>query len=91
MTDTKRIIRIPRELMQLAIRGYQKTVSPDHGLFRARYPHGFCRYYPSCSQYAHDAIGRYGAIKGSLLGIWRIMRCNPWSESRIDHVTENIS
>jgi hypothetical protein len=45
-----------------------------------------CRYWPSCSEYASQAIQRHGVLKGGLLGVWRIMRCNPWSKGGIDPV-----
>ncbi|MCR4924936.1 MAG: membrane protein insertion efficiency factor YidD [Clostridiales bacterium] len=51
------------------IRFYQKHISP---LFPAR-----CRYYPTCSNYALEAIERFGVFKGSLLALWRLLRCNP--------------
>lgn len=43
-----------------------------------------CKYYPSCSEYTKQAILRYGAIKGSIIGIWRIIRCNPFSKGGYD-------
>ena len=45
-----------------------------------------CKYVPTCSQYALEAIERYGAAKGSLLAIWRILRCNPFSRGGHDPV-----
>ena len=44
-----------------------------------------CKYFPSCSQYAIDAINEYGFI-GLAMGAWRIMRCNPWSHGGVDYV-----
>jgi putative membrane protein insertion efficiency factor len=44
-----------------------------------------CKYYPSCSNYAATAIRRYG-FKGLLMSIWRVLRCNPWSEGGLDYV-----
>jgi uncharacterized protein len=79
------------KVLQLVIRLYQKTLSPDHGWLRGRYPYGYCRYYPSCSQYAYDAIGRHGAAKGAGLAFWRVLRCNPWGQSRVDTVPNNNS
>ena len=43
-----------------------------------------CKYYPSCSEYTKQAINKYGALKGSALGIWRIIRCNPFSKGGYD-------
>jgi putative membrane protein insertion efficiency factor len=43
-----------------------------------------CKYHPSCSQYALDAIGKYGLIRGSLRTGWRLLRCNPWSNGGVD-------
>ena len=44
-----------------------------------------CKYFPSCSQYAIDAIHEFG-LKGVGLGLWRILRCNPWSHGGVDYV-----
>lgn len=73
-----------KRLLQLFIEIYQHTLSPDHSFWRDLFPGGFCRYTPSCSAYTHAAIGKYGAIKGSLMGLWRILRCNPWSKGGLD-------
>jgi putative membrane protein insertion efficiency factor len=48
-----------------------------------------CKYYPSCSNYAITAVGRYG-VKGFAMAIWRIARCNPWSQGGADYVDENL-
>ena len=45
-----------------------------------------CKYIPTCSQYAIEAIERYGALKGGLLAVWRIIRCNPFSKGGFDPV-----
>jgi len=75
---------LPRNIGCLLIRGYQKTFSPDHGVYRIFFPHGFCRYTPSCSEYTYLAIKKYGLIWGSIKGLWRILRCNPCSKGGID-------
>ena len=62
------------------LRGYQRWISP---LLGAR-----CRYYPSCSEYAVQAIGRYGILRGSVLAAWRLLRCNPFSHGGYDPVSE---
>ena len=61
-----------------AIKGYQIYISPRHP--------ACCRFSPTCSQYAVEAIEKYGAIKGSLLAAWRIIRCNPFSSGGYDPV-----
>lgn len=65
---------------------YQKTLSFDHSPLKIFYPHGFCRFYPTCSQYGKDAINKYGVIRGGVLTIWRIIRCNPWNKGGHDPV-----
>lgn len=45
-----------------------------------------CRFYPTCSQYAIEAIEKYGAIKGGIMAVWRILRCNPFSSGGYDPV-----
>ena len=45
-----------------------------------------CKYYPTCSQYALEAVEKYGALKGGLLAVWRILRCNPFSKGGYDPV-----
>jgi putative membrane protein insertion efficiency factor len=52
---------------------------------------GQCRFYPTCSRYAEDAIRRRGAIKGTALAVWRILRCNPFGAGGIDHIREDVS
>ena len=47
-----------------------------------------CKYHPSCSQYALDALRRYGLVRGTLLAGWRILRCNPWSHGGVDRVED---
>jgi putative membrane protein insertion efficiency factor len=60
------------------IRGYQKLISP--ALPRS------CKYYPSCSQYAVDALTQYGTARGLVLAAWRLLRCNPLSYGGYDPV-----
>lgn len=75
-----------RYLVLGVIRLYQRTLSPDHGLFKALYSRGFCRYNPSCSQYAYEAILHYGVIRGGFKALYRILRCQPWSKGGNDPV-----
>ena len=47
-------------------------------------PEGTCKYHPSCSQYALDALRKHGLLKGSAKAAWRLLRCNPWSHGGVD-------
>jgi uncharacterized protein len=62
------------------IRLYQRTISRA---LPAR-----CKYHPSCSQYAVDAVRRYGLLRGVVLAGWRLLRCNPWSHGGVDFVED---
>ena len=62
-----------KKLLIGIIRFYQQALSPYFG--------GSCRFYPSCSSYAIEAIEKKGALKGFFLGFWRILRCNPWNSN----------
>lgn len=62
----------------IAIKGYQYTLSPLLG--------PTCRFYPSCSEYAYQAIQRYGACKGSYLAVKRILKCHPFHPGGYDPV-----
>jgi uncharacterized protein len=69
-----------RSVVIFPIRLYQRLISP---LLGAR-----CRYHPSCSEYAVQAIRRFGILRGSVLAAWRILRCNPWSAGGFDDVED---
>lgn len=64
----------------LLIRGYQLVLSPLLG--------SNCRFHPSCSRYAYEAIGRFGLVKGSWMGVKRIARCHPFNAGGFDPVPE---
>ena len=68
-----------KKIMIHMIRFYQKYLSP----LKVR---THCIYTPTCSQSAIEALEKYGALKGSLLAIWRILRCNPFSKGGYDPV-----
>jgi len=74
----------PRQVAVSIIRLYQKTLSFDHGFLRFFYPNGFCRFQPTCSVYAIDAISKYGLLKGGLKACWRVLRCNPFNHGGFD-------
>jgi len=63
---------------------YQKTLSPDHGFVKGLYPGGYCKYQPSCSEYCKQSVLKHGVLIGGAKGIWRILRCNPWSNGGSD-------
>ena len=67
-------------IMLKLIRLYQKFISP---LLRPS-----CRFQPTCSEYAFQAVERYGALRGALLAVKRILRCNPWGSSGADPLPE---
>ena len=69
-----------RWLAVLPIRVWQRLISP---MFGER-----CKYYPSCSEYAAQAIGRFGILRGLVLAGWRLLRCNPWSHGGFDPVED---
>lgn len=82
----KKVFYLPRIPLLLLIKIYQKTISPDHGLFKGLFPNGYCRFYPSCSQYGYEVIKKRGVVVGVPLAIWRILRCNPWNPGGVDPV-----
>ena len=67
-----------KKILVWMIRFYQNCISPMSGCH--------CKYYPTCSQYGIEAIEKYGAWKGGLMAIWRILRCNPFSKGGYDPV-----
>jgi len=72
-------VRAARRAVLVPIYAYQRFISPA---LPAR-----CRYHPSCSRYAVQAITRYGILRGSVLAAWRLLRCNPFSYGGYDPVS----
>jgi putative membrane protein insertion efficiency factor len=68
------------------IRVYQKTLSPDQGLLKVFFPHGFCRFYPHCSEYSRQAFVKKNSFSALYLSMWRVLRCNPWSKGGSDPI-----
>jgi uncharacterized protein len=69
-----------RTIAVAPVRFYQRAISP--GIPRR------CKYHPSCSEYAVGAVKRYGILRGTVLAVWRLLRCNPWSYGGVDFVED---
>lgn len=63
-----------KRVLLALIRFYQKNISPAHG--------PCCRFIPSCSAYALEAVEVHGALKGSALAVWRVLRCHPFHKEK---------
>jgi putative membrane protein insertion efficiency factor len=70
---------LPRIVVLALFRLYQMTISKG-------IPANTCRFYPSCSHYGYQAVYKYGALKGSAMAIWRVLRCNPFNPGGYDPV-----
>ena len=69
---------LPRSVLILSLLAYRKVISPLYGQV--------CRFFPSCSAYALEAITVHGAVKGSWLAAKRLSHCHPWNAGGVDHV-----
>lgn len=69
-----------RHVAALPVHAYRLLVSPLLG------PR--CKYHPTCSRYALDALHEYGVARGLVLAGWRLLRCNPWSHGGVDHARD---
>ena len=69
---------LPRNILILLLKAYRKVVSRLYGQV--------CRFFPSCSAYALEAVTVHGAVKGSWLAAKRLARCHPWNAGGVDHV-----
>lgn len=72
--------QIAKTVVLQLLRGYKWAVSP---MFLPA-----CRYVPTCSEYAMEAVDRYGVIRGSLLAMWRVLRCHPFAKGGYDPVVK---
>jgi putative membrane protein insertion efficiency factor len=72
------IWNLPKNILILLLMAYRKVISPLYGQV--------CRFFPSCSAYALEAITVHGAVKGSWLAARRLARCHPWNAGGVDHV-----
>lgn len=87
----KFILNIPKEIGKFLIKIYQKIFSFDHSFWARPDVYRVCIHEPSCSQYTYEAIDRFGLIKGSIMGFFRILRCNPFSGGGYDPVPDHFS
>jgi len=78
--EARGVRRILRAIAVAPIRAYQLLLSPLVGQR--------CKYHPSCSEYAAQAITRFGILRGLVLACWRVLRCNPWSHGGFDPVED---
>ncbi len=69
---------LPRNILILLLKAYRRIISPLYGQV--------CRFFPSCSAYALEAVTVHGAVKGSWLAAKRLARCHPWNAGGVDHV-----
>lgn len=74
----RRLSSLPVWLAVGVVYAYRLTIG-------ALVPAGTCKYHPSCSQYAIDALRKHGVVKGTLKSAWRLLRCNPWSHGGVDY------
>jgi uncharacterized protein len=79
-TNPTAAARIARAVVLAPIIVYRRVLSP--ALPRR------CKYEPTCSRYVVDAIREYGILRGLVLGVWRLLRCNPWSHGGYDPVED---
>lgn len=76
-----------KEIILALIRFYQKTKWFHGAIARQLFlTDEVCRFRPTCSQYTYEAIDKYGIIKGSWLGVKRVVHCHPWSKGGLDPV-----
>ncbi|MFA6525121.1 MAG: membrane protein insertion efficiency factor YidD [Patescibacteria group bacterium] len=81
-----KLVLLPRRAVLLLVKAYQKTLSPDHGLFAYKHPYGYCKHFPTCSDYTFQAVGKYGVVKGGIKSAKRVLRCNPHSQGGYDPI-----
>ena len=77
------ILDVPRRTILLLIKLYQLLLRPVMP--------SSCRFYPTCSEYTHEAVERFGAIRGTMLGVIRISKCHPFNPGGLDPVPDHFS
>jgi len=81
-----RLARVSTFLPIVIIRIYQRVLSPEQSFWGKRVGWKVCRFHPTCSQYAVEALEKYGVLKGSYLAFRRFLRCHPWNSGGKDPV-----
>lgn len=76
------LLLAPRNAVILLLKAYRAVISPLYG--------NVCRYHPSCSRYALEAVQQSGVVIGSALAVARIVRCNPWSRGGVDDPPQRL-
>lgn len=76
------VLRLPQQFLLLLVRGYRLLLKPWLG--------SACRFEPTCSAYAIEALQRHGALGGAALSGWRLLRCQPWCDGGCDPVPERF-
>jgi putative membrane protein insertion efficiency factor len=87
----KYIFSIPKQLGKFLIKIYQNLFSIDQSFWGKRTGIRVCIHQPTCSQYTYEAIDRFGLIRGSVMGFFRVLRCNPLSYGGYDPVPERFT
>jgi uncharacterized protein len=82
----EKLITLPKKLILISIRFYQNWLSFDQGRLFKGLGIKVCRFTPTCSVYMYQSIEKFGILKGSLKGAYRILRCNPFSAGGEDPV-----
>ncbi|MBI4224749.1 MAG: membrane protein insertion efficiency factor YidD [Candidatus Sungbacteria bacterium] len=77
------------DLCILCVRAYQVTLSPEHGIVGYVLPYRACRFFPTCSEYAIEALRQYGLFRGLMVSLKRILRCHPWHAGGYDPLKHN--
>lgn len=79
------IFSLLKKLLIYLIEKYQRLLSPDHSFWsKSVFAGGFCKFTPSCSEYAKMSLEKNGLFFGTLKSFWRVLRCNPWSKGGLD-------
>jgi uncharacterized protein len=82
----EKLLLLPARALAGMVGLYQVLLSPDHSWLATRFPYGYCRHYPSCSEYSRQSLLKFGLPKGLFLSVRRVLHCHPWAEPSVDLV-----